>query len=68
MSVWWIVHTPQLIICNSRWADEGTVFWGVEEYPDMEAYQKKVEVLEKLELYREGCKYSIKMNLGGKFR
>jgi hypothetical protein len=34
--------------CNSRWADEEIMDWGVIEYPDMEAYQKKVEELEEL--------------------
>ena len=37
-----------LIMCNSRWADEATVAWGVEEFPDMDAYQKTVEESEKL--------------------
>jgi len=41
-----------VIFCNSRWADEEIYDWGVIEYPDMEAYQKKVEELEKLEWWR----------------
>jgi hypothetical protein len=41
-----------IIKCNSRWADEGIVGWGVIEYPDMEAYQKKVAELEKLDWWR----------------
>ncbi len=28
------------------------LFWGVEEYPDMDAYQKNIEELEKLEWWR----------------
>jgi hypothetical protein len=38
-----------LIACNSRWADEAILDWIVIEYPDMDAYQKNVETLEKLE-------------------
>jgi len=41
-----------LIACDSRWADEATIAWGVEEYPDMDAYQKKVEECEKLGWWR----------------
>lgn len=41
-----------LIFCNSRWADEELFDWGVIEYPDMEAYQKKVEELETLNWWR----------------
>ena len=40
------------IFCNSRWADEDIMIWGVIEYPSMEAYQKKVEELEALEWWR----------------
>jgi hypothetical protein len=36
----------------AKWADEAIYDWGVLEYPDMEAYQKKVEELEKLEWWR----------------
>jgi hypothetical protein len=43
-----LVGAKRLIMCNSRWADEATLAWGVEEYPDMDAYQKKVEEFEKL--------------------
>jgi hypothetical protein len=41
-----------VIACNSRWADEEFYNWAVIEYPDMDAYQKKVEELEKLEWWR----------------
>jgi hypothetical protein len=41
-----------LIACNSRWADEEIYDWVVIEYPDMEAYQKDVEELEKLNWWR----------------
>jgi hypothetical protein len=41
-----------VIICNSRWTDESVAYWGVLEYPDMDAYLKKVDELEKLEWFR----------------
>jgi hypothetical protein len=41
-----------MLICNSRWADESIFDWGVIEYPDMDAYQQKVEELEKLGWWR----------------
>jgi hypothetical protein len=50
-----------LIFCNSRWADEGLFDWGVIEYPDMDAYQKKVEELETLNWWRY---FSAKTALG----
>ena len=40
------------ISCNSRWADEDIMIWGVIEYPSMEAYQKNVEELEALDWWR----------------
>ena len=49
--------------CNSRWADEQIMDWGVIEYPDMEAYQKKVEELEELNWWRY---FSAKTILGTK--
>ena len=52
-----------VIFCNSRWADEEIYDWGVLEYPDMEAYQKKVEELEKLHWWRY---FSAKTILGTK--
>ena len=52
-----------VIACNSRWADEEIYDWGVLEYPDMEAYQKKVEELEELNWWRY---FSAKTILGTK--
>ena len=52
-----------VIVCNSRWADEALFDWGVIEYPDMEAYQKKVDELEKLDWWRY---FSAKTILGTK--
>jgi hypothetical protein len=52
-----------LIVCNSRWADESILDWGVLEYPSMEAYQQKVAELEKLNWWRY---FSAKTILGTK--
>jgi hypothetical protein len=51
------------IFCNSRWADEDLAVWGVIEYPNMDAYQQKVEELEKMEWWRY---VSVKSILGTK--
>lgn len=51
------------IVCNSRWANEEIYDWVVVEYPDMDAYQKKVEELEKLDFWRY---WSAKTILGTK--
>ncbi len=52
-----------ILFCNSRWADESIFDWGVIEYPDMDAYQQKVEELEKLNWWRY---FSAKTILGTK--
>ena len=41
-----------LILCDSRWADEELFDWGVLEYPDMDAYRRKVAELEELTWWR----------------
>jgi hypothetical protein len=41
-----------LILCDSRWADEAVFDWAVIEYPDMDAYRRKVAELEKLNRWR----------------
>lgn len=51
------------INCDSRWADEEILGWGVLEYPSMEAYQQKVAELEKLNWWRY---FSAKTILGTK--
>ena len=69
-SLWSKVHeidrrvgAKWIIACNSRWADEEIRAWGVIEYPDMEAYQKKVKELEELGWWRF---FSCKTILGTK--
>ena len=49
------------IMCDSRWADEETIAWGVLEYPSIEAYWQKVAELEKLNWWRY---FSAKTILG----
>jgi hypothetical protein len=34
-----------ILICNSVWASEEWLGWGVEKYPDIEAVQKHAEFL-----------------------
>jgi hypothetical protein len=34
------VGGKSIVTCNSVWADESVQFWGVEEFPDIEAVQK----------------------------
>jgi hypothetical protein len=52
-----------VIACEARWADEALSEWVVLEYPDMEAYQQKVEELKKLNWWRY---FSAKTILGTK--
>jgi hypothetical protein len=49
------------LLCSSRWADEEVYGWGVLEYPNMEAYQRKVAELEELGWWRY---FSAKTILG----
>jgi hypothetical protein len=59
------VGAKWVITCDSRWADEGVPNWAVIEYPDMEAYQKKVQEVEKLEWWRY---WSAKTILGTEYQ
>jgi hypothetical protein len=47
------------LFCNSRWADEEIMLWGVVEYPSMEAYQQKAKELEDLNWWRYGIAKTI---------
>jgi hypothetical protein len=46
------VGGKQVIACNSGWASEQWTFWGVEEYPDIEAVQKHTELLNELNWFQ----------------
>jgi hypothetical protein len=41
-----------VVICDSSWNSEKWLFWGVEEYPDMEAVQEYTKCLVELNWFR----------------
>ena len=41
-----------ILWCDSRWADESVLAWGVLEYPDLDSYQRKCTELEELGWFR----------------
>src|SRR6266498_992913 len=41
-----------LITCYSRWCNEGSIAWGVVEYPDIQAVQKMADLHEKSDVWR----------------
>jgi hypothetical protein len=41
-----------VIICDSSWNSEKWLFWGVEEYPSMEALQEYANCLVELDWFR----------------
>jgi len=46
------VGGKSIIIRNSSWASEQWSFWGVEQYPDLEALQKHTQLLNELNWFR----------------
>lgn len=42
----------QVVICDSSWNSEKWLFWGVEEYPTMEAVQEYARCLADLDWFR----------------
>lgn len=46
------VGGKRVIACDSGWASEQWTFWGVEEYPDIEALQKYTELLNELNWFQ----------------
>ncbi len=42
----------RMLVCDSSWASEQWLFFGVEVYPDIEAVQKYVELLNELNWFR----------------
>jgi hypothetical protein len=42
----------RVVNCNSRWSNERWVTFGVEEFPDIAAYQKYNSALEQADWYR----------------
>jgi hypothetical protein len=47
-----MVDGKRLILCTSGWASEQWPFWGVEQFPDIEAVQKHAELLNELNWLR----------------
>lgn len=41
-----------VIMCDPSWANEQWDFWGVEEFPNLEAVQKHTELLNELDWFR----------------
>ena len=41
-----------VVICDSSWNSEQWLFWGVEEYPDMQAVQEYTKCLAELDWFR----------------
>lgn len=41
-----------ILICDSSWASEQFLFWGVEEYPSMEAVQEAHKALSEINWFR----------------
>ena len=41
-----------IVACASGWASEQWPFWGVEQYPDIEAVQKHTELLNAVNWFR----------------
>ena len=59
------VGGKQIIACDSGWASEQWTFWGVEEYPDIEAVQKYTEMLNELNWFQYVDSFTV---LGTKFQ
>ncbi len=59
------VGGKQIISCDSGWASEQWTFWGVEEYPDIEAVQKYTEMLNELNWFQYVDSFTV---LGTKFQ
>ena len=46
------VGGKRIVLCNSSWSSEQWPFFGVEEFPDIEAVQKHSELLDELNWLR----------------
>ena len=46
------VGGKSVVTCNSGWCSEQWPFWGVEQFPDIEAVQKHATLLEGLNWFR----------------
>lgn len=57
-------YAKDIILCDARWGSEQYSFYGVEEYPDIEAVQKHYEELTEIGWFRYVDGISV---LGTKF-
>ena len=46
------VGGKSILVCNSSWNSEQWLFWGVEEFPSLEAVQEYARCLEDLNWFR----------------
>jgi hypothetical protein len=46
------VGAKTLVFCNSAWNSEQWLYWGVEEFPSMEALQEYARCLEEMNWFR----------------
>ena len=53
------VGGKRVISCDSGWASEQWSFWGVEEFPDIEAVQKYTDMLNKLNWFQYVDSFTI---------
>ena len=42
----------QVVVCDSSWNSEKWLFWGVEEYPNIEAVQEYAKLLDEINWFR----------------
>ncbi len=46
------VGGKRIVVCNSRWSTEQWPFFGIEEFPDIEAEQKHTQLLDEFNWFR----------------
>lgn len=46
------VGGERMIVCNARWHSDQWMYVGVEVFPDMDAVQRHVELLDELDWFR----------------
>lgn len=46
------IGAKQVLVCNSSWSSEKWLFWGVEEFPSLEALEEYTRSLVELEWFR----------------
>jgi hypothetical protein len=46
------IGAKQVLICDSSWNSEKWLFWGVEEYPNIEAVQEYTKLLVEIDWFR----------------